>query len=66
MIKEVDLFGIYLPPMFVYAMAAGLIWLALRQCLAWAGAYRLVWHPALFNTALYVLILSLCVTIVFR
>jgi len=66
MIKEIDLFGIYLPPMLAYAAAAALIWLVLRQCLAWAGVYRLVWHPALFNTALYVLVLSFCVTLVFR
>jgi len=26
-----------------------------------AGFYRLVWHPALFNTALYVILLSLAV-----
>jgi len=66
MIKEIDLFGVYVPPMFGYATAAALIWLAMRQCLTWAGAYRFVWHRALFNTALYVLILSFCVTTVFR
>ncbi|WP_414475416.1 DUF1656 domain-containing protein [Microvirga sp. M2] len=66
MIKEIDLFGVFLPPMFGYAAAAALIWLVLRKCLAWSGAYRLVWHPALFNTALYILILSFCVTVVFR
>jgi hypothetical protein len=66
MIKEIDLFGVYLPPMFSYAAAAALIWLILRQCLAWTGVYRLVWHPALFNTALYVFVLSFCITVVFR
>jgi protein AaeX len=66
MIKEIDLFGVYVPPMFAYAAAAALIWLVLRQCLTWAGAYRVVWHPALFNTALYALVLSLCITFVFR
>lgn len=66
MIREIDLFGIFVPPMFAYATAALLIWLVLRGCLTWIGAYRLVWHPALFNTALYVLVLSLCVTVVSR
>jgi hypothetical protein len=66
MIKELDLFGVFVPPMFAYAATAGLIWLVLRQGLRWAGAYRFVWHPALFNTALYVLVLSLCVTFVLR
>jgi hypothetical protein len=66
MIKEFDLFGVYLPPILAFAAAAALIWLLVRRCLAWAGTYRFVWHPALFNTSLYVLILSLCITIVFR
>jgi len=66
MIKEINLFGVYLPPMLGYAAVAALIWLVLRQCLVWAGLYRIVWHSALFNTALYVLILSLCATFVFR
>ena len=66
MIKEVDLFGIYLPPLFVYGLGALSIWYVLRRGLAWAGLYRFVWHPALFNTALYVLVLALCVLVVFR
>jgi protein AaeX len=65
-IKELDLFGIYMPPIFVQAAFAMLIWLVLRQSFAWAGLYRFVWHPALFNTALYVVILSACVLLVFH
>ncbi|WP_046862555.1 DUF1656 domain-containing protein [Microvirga massiliensis] len=65
MIKEFDLFGVYWPPVLAYAAAAALFWLVLRRWLVWAGIYRFVWHPALFNTALYVLILSFCITIVF-
>ncbi|HEX2941752.1 MAG TPA: DUF1656 domain-containing protein [Rhodopila sp.] len=30
----------------------------LRRALAWAGIYRLVWHRALFDLALYVLLLG--------
>ena len=66
MIKEVDLFGIYVPPMFAYAAAAAVIWIALRWALSGIGFYRLVWHQALFNVALYVLVLSVCVSFVFR
>jgi len=66
MIKEVDLFGIYLPPMMAYAAAAALVWFVLSRSLSFIGFYRFVWHPALFNTALYVLILSAFVSVVFR
>lgn len=66
MIKEVDLFGIYVPPMFAYAAVAAVIWIVLRRVLGAIGFYRLVWHPALFNVALYVLVLSVCVSLVFR
>ncbi|RDI59110.1 DUF1656 domain-containing protein [Microvirga subterranea] len=66
MIKEVDLFGIYAPPMFAYAAAAAVIWIVLRWVLREIGFYRLVWHQALFNVALYVLVLSACISLVFR
>jgi hypothetical protein len=66
MIKELDLFGIYAPPMFAYAAVAALAWIVLRWALVGLGFYRFVWHPALFNVALYVLVLSVCISFVFR
>lgn len=66
MIKEIDLFGIFLPPLLAYAAAAGVVWFALSTVLGWMGIERVVWHPSLFNTALYVLILSGFILAVFR
>jgi protein AaeX len=66
MIKEIDLFGVFVPPMFAYAAAAGLVWFILRKGLVATDFYRFVWHPALFNAALYVLILAGLVALVFR
>jgi len=66
MIKEIDLFGVFLPPMFAYACAAALIWAALRRGLAWVGFDRLAWHSALFSTALYAFVLSCLVILFFR
>jgi hypothetical protein len=66
MIKEINVFGVFLPPMFGYAAMAGILWLALRRLLAGIDAYRFVWHPPLFNTALYVLILAGLVAATFR
>lgn len=57
MIGEFNIYGIYLPWLLVLAvLALGLSWI-LRRLLASVGAYRLVWHPALFDLALYVVLL---------
>jgi hypothetical protein len=66
MIREIDLFGIYLSPMVGLALAAVLVWVALRVVLRRAGAYRLVWHPPLFDAALFVIVLAAIVVGVWR
>jgi hypothetical protein len=65
MIREIDLFGVFLSPLVVYGAVAAVVWLVLRRVLAWIGVYRFVWHPALFNAALYALILAGCVMAAF-
>ena len=63
MIKEIDVFGVFLPPLLLYAGIAMLAWQPLRVALERAGFYRLVWHPALFNASAYVLILAAVVAL---
>lgn len=58
MIKEINLDGIYLPPLLGYLAGAAVLWYVLRYLLTRLGVYRFVWHPPLFNTALYVMLLS--------
>jgi hypothetical protein len=58
MIKEINLDGVFLPPLLGYFFGAALAWYALRYLLQQAGAYRFIWHPPLFNTALFVIVLS--------
>lgn len=58
MIKEVDLFGVFIPPLLAYAALAALIWQPLRMVLESVGLYRAVWRPALFNLASYALVLA--------
>jgi hypothetical protein len=58
MIKEVDVFGVYAPPLLLYAAIALVVWQVLRMALERAGAYDLVWRPAVFNLSLYVLLLA--------
>jgi len=57
MIGEANLFGIYLPWLLVLATLGLFVVWGLRRLLAATGFYRWVWHPALFDIALYVLVL---------
>ena len=57
MIGEANVFGVYLPWLLVLATLGLFVTWGLRRLLAAAGAYRWVWHPALFDIALYVLVL---------
>ena len=66
MIREIDLFGVYLSPMVGLAGAAVLGWIVLRLVLRRLGAYRLVWHPPLFDVALFVIVLAAIVAGVWR
>jgi protein AaeX len=62
MIKEINLDGVFLPPLFGYLLGTALVWYLVRNLLGRLGVYRFVWHPPLFNTALYVILLSMFVT----
>jgi hypothetical protein len=58
-IGEINLFGVLLPPLLVWIGAALLLSAALRWVLAKAGAYRFIWHRALFDLALLVALTGL-------
>jgi len=52
--NDIDLFGILVPALLLWAPAIYLVCALLRPLLARSGLYRLVWHPALFDLALFV------------
>jgi hypothetical protein len=57
MIGEASFYGLYLPwLMLLCGVTLGVQWLV-HRVLGALGVYRWVWHPALFDTALYVLLL---------
>ncbi len=58
MIGELDISGIFIPTFLAVMGIAWLLFLALHAVLSRTGFYRLVWHRALFNTALYALLLG--------
>ncbi|WPG41460.1 DUF1656 domain-containing protein [Variovorax sp. EBFNA2] len=55
---EVNFGGMQLPWLLLLAAGALPCAWAMRRLLAIAGAYRWIWHPALFDLALYALVLS--------
>ena len=61
MIREINIGGVLFAPLLGYALAAALVWYVLRHVLMRCGFYRFVWHPPLFNAALYVILLSIFV-----
>ncbi|WP_394791453.1 DUF1656 domain-containing protein [Rhodoferax sp.] len=57
MIGQTSVYGLYLPWLMLLALGAFFALWGVRRLLASAGIYRWVWHPALFDLALYVLLL---------
>lgn len=55
MIGEASFYGIYVPWLMVLCGFALAVSWAVRRVLAAIGFYRWVWHPALFDLALYAL-----------
>ncbi len=57
MIGEASFYGLYIPWLMLLAMAALALFWAVRRLLVLGGFYRWVWHPALFDIAVYLLLL---------
>ena len=62
MIKEISLGGVYVPPLLGYLLGTALVWWVFRYAIGQLGLYRFIWHPPLFNAALFVILLSGFVT----
>lgn len=56
MIGETHILELYAPASLVSAIIAGLLILLIRRALARVGFYRYVWHPGLFDLALWVVL----------
>jgi hypothetical protein len=64
MLSEVSIAGVYIPPFLLYIVAATPAFLLLKTIMARTGLLRTVWHPALFEFALSLSIVSLLVLFV--
>ena len=58
MIGEFDIYGVYFPAFAVFAAIAFLLQLAVKRLLDAFDVYRFVWHRALFDLAIYVILLA--------
>lgn len=58
MFGDFNIFGVFVPRILILALVAYVLNLVLRRVLARLGVYRLVWHPGLFDLALFVLVLG--------
>jgi hypothetical protein len=58
-IGEFDIYGVYFPAFAVFAAIALLLQVVvINRLLEALGFYRLVWHRALFDLAIYVILLG--------
>jgi hypothetical protein len=63
---EINLLGVYVAPISLLLLASWMISLALRRVANRFGLLRLVWHPALFEFAVYIVVLSSIVLLIAR
>lgn len=61
---EINLFGVYVAPIALMMVAAWLILMPLHRIADRFGLLRHVWHPALFEFAVYMIVLSSIVLLV--
>jgi hypothetical protein len=64
--NEINLFGIYVAPIAVILAVAWIVYILIRRASDRFGLTSLVWHPALFELALYVIIVSSIVVVIAR
>ena len=57
-IGEFDIYGVYFPAFAVFAAIAFVFQLVIKRLLDAFGVYRFVWHRALFDLAIYVILLA--------
>ena len=53
---ELDINGVFVSALLVFAVAAWFLTTLATRALSWAGFYRFVWHRALFDLALFIVI----------
>jgi len=55
---ELDLFGVLVPSLLLWSVLAFVLARIISRLIARAGLYRRIWHPALFDFALFVCLVA--------
>jgi hypothetical protein len=55
---ELDLFGVIVPSLLLWSVVAYLLARIISKLMARAGVYRRIWHPALFDFALFICLVT--------
>jgi protein AaeX len=58
---EINLFGVYVAPISIILVVAWFLLLPVRRLANRFGLLRHVWHPALFEFAVYLIVVSIIV-----
>ncbi len=58
MIGEFSFYGVYIPWILLLSLLSLICARVVSYLLARLGFYRLVWHPALFDSALFIILLG--------
>ena len=56
--REIAFFSVLMPALLLVGIAVSIAFVGLDLLLSRWGLYRLVWHPALFRAALYVVVFT--------
>ncbi|VTZ26561.1 conserved hypothetical protein [Methylocella tundrae] len=62
MMGEIDIYGVFVPSLFIWMVAGFFLSLTVRRILSWCGLYRFIWRRPLFDLALYVVLLGVVVS----
>jgi len=63
---EFDIYGVFVPSLGIWMLIAYAVTAQVRRLLIASRFYRLVWHRALFDFALYVIVLGFVVLVANR
>lgn len=63
MIPEVDIAGIFISTLVPTALLTLICTIVLRKLLGRIGAYRHIWHPALFDAALFLILWAVVIAL---
>jgi len=63
MIPEVDFAGIFVSTLVPTAMAGLILTVLVRKLLGRFGAYQQIWHPALFDAALFLILWAIVIAL---